>query len=115
VLDFGTLADLRRKVKQYKPVPRFPAALRDVAVVVDPSVKAGELQQTIRTAGGELVKAVSLFDRYSGKSIEQGKVSLAFSITYRHDDRTLTDTEVDTAHAAIVTALEKDHNATLRK
>jgi phenylalanyl-tRNA synthetase beta chain len=115
VLDFGTLADLHRKVKQYKPVPRFPAALRDVAVVVDPSVKAGDLQQTIRTAGGELVKGVSLFDRYSGKSIEKGKVSLAFSITYRHDDRTLTDTEVDTAHAAIVAALEKSHGATLRK
>lgn len=115
VIDFNALTSLRRPVKQYRPLPRFPAALRDVAVVVDPRVSVGDLEKTIRTAGGELVSAVRLFDRYSGKSIPEGKVSVAFSISYRRDDRTLTDAEVDQTHGAIVAALEKNHAATLRE
>lgn len=114
-IDFRILADLSRAVKQYEPLPRFPAAFRDIAVVVDPGAKAGDLERTIRAAGGDLVNTVTLFDRYSGKSVEAGKISVAFSISYRLSDRTLTDDEVDTAHQAIVAALEKDHNAQLRK
>lgn len=115
VIDFALLSDLSREVKQYESLPKFPAAFRDVAVVVDPDTKAGDLEKTIRTAGGDLVHTVTLFDRYSGKSIASGKISLAFSISYRLPDRTLTDDEVDKAHQAIVTALEKNHNAELRK
>jgi phenylalanyl-tRNA synthetase beta chain len=115
VINFGVLTDLSRAVPQYQPLPRFPAAFRDVAVVVDPGTKVGDLDNTIREAGGELVHSVTLFDRYAGKSVVEGKISVAFSISYRLPDRTLTDDEVDSAHKAIVAALEKNHNATLRK
>jgi phenylalanyl-tRNA synthetase beta chain len=115
VIDFGVLTDLSRTVKQYQPLPRFPAAFRDIAVVVDPGIKVGDLEDTIREAGGELVHSVTLFDRYSGKSIAQGRISIAFSICYRMPDRTLTDDQVDSAHQAIVAALAKNHDAKLRE
>ena len=115
LLDFHALLGYEQSTKQYVPLPKFPAAFRDVAVVVDPATRSGDLERTIRDAGGELVEGVRLFDRYSGKSIAEGKISLAFSISYRVPDRTLTDQEVDSAHQAIVEALTKNHGAELRK
>jgi phenylalanyl-tRNA synthetase beta chain len=85
----------------YTPVPRFPAALRDVAVVVPEEVTAERLLAEIRTAGGALLRDVRLFDLYRGPSIPEGTKSLAFALTYQADDRTLTDKEVDKAHKKI--------------
>ncbi len=115
VINFDALVRQDRPVKRYTPAPRFPAAFRDVAVVVDPESRAGDLERTIRDAGGDVVEAVRLFDRYTGKSIAQGKISLAFSISYRVPDRTLRDDEVETAHRNIVDALARKHGAELRK
>jgi phenylalanyl-tRNA synthetase beta chain len=85
----------------YTPVPRFPAALRDVAVVVPEDVTAERLLAEVRTAGGALLRDVRLFDLYRGPSIPAGTKSLAFALTYQADDRTLTDKEVDKAHKKI--------------
>jgi phenylalanyl-tRNA synthetase beta chain len=85
----------------YIPVPRFPAALRDVAVVVPDDVTAERALAEIRTAGGDLLRDVRLFDFYRGPSIPEGTKSLAFALTYQADDRTLTDKEVDKAHKKI--------------
>jgi phenylalanyl-tRNA synthetase beta chain len=85
----------------YSPVPRFPAALRDVAVVVPDDVTAERVLGEIRTAGGDLLRDVRLFDLYRGPSIPEGTKSLAFALTYQADDRTLTDKEVDKAHKKI--------------
>ncbi len=85
----------------YTPVPRFPAALRDVAVVVPETVTAEKVLAEIRTAGGALLRDVRLFDLYRGPSIPEGTKSLAFALTYQADDRTLTDKEVDKAHKKI--------------
>ncbi|GAB4318375.1 MAG: phenylalanine--tRNA ligase subunit beta [Candidatus Zixiibacteriota bacterium] len=115
VINFEALVRRDHPVKRYTPAPRFPAAFRDVAVVVDPDTRAGDLERTIREAGGEVVEGVRLFDRYSGKSIAEGKISLAFSISYRVPDRTLRDDEVEEAHGRIVAALAKEHGAELRK
>ena len=84
----------------YAPVPRFPAALRDVAVVVDDALTDEAVVAEIRAAGGDLLAGVRLFDVYRGESIPAGKKSLAYALTYQAD-RTLTDKEIDKAHKKI--------------
>jgi phenylalanyl-tRNA synthetase beta chain len=84
----------------YVPVPRFPAALRDVAVIVEESIPAERVAAEIRAGGGELLRDVRLFDVYRGESISAGTKSLAFALAYQAD-RTLTDKEVERAHKGI--------------
>lgn len=102
------------QVRRFKPLPRYPAVYRDLAVVVGEDVPAGDLEAAITEAGGDMVESVRLFDRYEGEPIPKGKLSLAFSVTYRIPDRTLTDPEVDRAHEAITNALATRFDATLR-
>ncbi len=98
----------------YTSVPSFPPALRDVAVVVEEAVTAEQLVGEIRTAGGELLRGVRLFDLYRGGSIPAGTKSLAFALTYQADDRTLTDKEVDKAHRKIEDRLRHVLKAQIR-
>jgi phenylalanyl-tRNA synthetase beta chain len=83
------------------PVPQFPAALRDVAVVIAEDVPAGRVEDEIRAAGAGLMAGLRLFDVYRGDSIPPGTKSLAYALTYQAPDRTLTDKEVDKAHKKI--------------
>jgi len=115
VIDFEMLSRRPEKAWQYVPLPRFPAAYRDLAIVVDESVSSGDVLKTIRAAGGSLVGEIRLFDRYSGPPIPEGKISLAFSVSYRHPDRTLTDEETQTAHRGIIESLQAAHDARLRE
>jgi phenylalanyl-tRNA synthetase beta chain len=98
----------------YAPVPRFPAALRDVAVIVDDELPAARVVAEIRVAGGELLRGVRLFDVYRGESIPSGKKSLAYALTYLADDRTLTDKEVEKAHKKIEDRLKHVLKAQIR-
>jgi phenylalanyl-tRNA synthetase beta chain len=98
----------------YTPVPRFPPALRDIAVVVDDAVPAERLVAEIRSGGGELLRQVGLFDLYRGGSIPAGKKSLAYALTYQAEDRTLTDKEVDRAHKKIEDHLVRVFKAQIR-
>ena len=81
----------------YTSIPRFPAALRDVAVIVPEATPADRVEAEIRAGGGDLLSSVRLFDLYRGDSITAGAKSLAYALTYQADDRTLTDKEVDRA------------------
>ena len=85
----------------YTSIPRFPAALRDVAVIVPEATPADRVEAEIRAGGGDLLSSVRLFDLYRGDSITAGAKSLAYALTYQADDRTLTDKEVDRAHKKI--------------
>jgi phenylalanyl-tRNA synthetase beta chain len=98
----------------YKPVPRFPAALRDIAVIVDESVPAERVAREIRAAGGDLLRDLRLFDLYRGESIAAGHKSLAYALTYQAEDRTLTDKEVDKAHKKIEDRLKHVLQAQIR-
>jgi phenylalanyl-tRNA synthetase beta chain len=98
----------------YVPVPRFPAALRDVAVIVDDNVPAERVAAEVRAAGGDLLRDVRLFDLYRGESIPSGKKSLAYALTYQAEDRTLTDNEVDRAHQRIEDRLRHVLKAVIR-
>ncbi|MXZ71829.1 MAG: phenylalanine--tRNA ligase subunit beta [Acidobacteria bacterium] len=115
-LDLDGLAaagtDRRRMVTA--PLPRYPSSVRDLAVVVDAALPAASVRGTIRSAAPETLLAVHEFDRYEGKGIPRGCVSLAFRLTFRAADRTLTDPEVQQAMDSIVGALQTAHGATLR-
>ncbi len=112
--DVEALQALVPALYQYVPVPRFPAALRDVAVVVEETVSAERIAGEIRAAGGELVSGVRLFDVYRGDSIAAGTKSLAYALTYQANDRTLTDKEVDKAHKKIEDRLKHVLKAQIR-
>jgi phenylalanyl-tRNA synthetase beta chain len=99
---------------RYTPVPRFPAALRDVAVIVDEATPAERIVAEIRATGAGLLSGVRLFDLYRGESIPAGKKSLAYALTYQAGDRTLTDKEVDKAHKKIEDRLKHVLKAQIR-
>ena len=98
----------------YIQVPRFPSSSRDIALVVSSETSAGMLESVIRNAGGKLLKDVRLFDLYEGVNVEDGKKSLAFSLTYSDSERTLTDEEVVKAHDKVLNSLTTVAGALLR-
>jgi phenylalanyl-tRNA synthetase beta chain len=102
------------RVPHSVPPPRFPAAERDLAVVVGAERTSGEVAAVIRETGGELLADVSLFDVYRGRPLADGERSLAFRLRFLAPDRTLTEAEVDAASAAIVAALERRLGARIR-
>ena len=93
-------------------VGTMPAAVQDVALVVDQSITAQQVEQALRSGAGELLESISLFDRYD--KIGDGKISLAFTLTFRAPDRTLTGAEVSTMRESAVLAAEKATGAILR-
>ncbi len=101
-------------VKLYHPLPKFPASTRDIAVLVDDTVPAASMQAAIEKAAGSILETVKLFDVYKGKGIPEGKKSVAYSLSLRAPDRTLTDEECDKAMKQALAALEKDFGAVLR-
>ena len=98
----------------YTPLPKFPAVTRDIAVVCDISIPVARLIDCIMTSGGEYLKGCSLFDIYTGSHIAPGKKSVAFSLTIRSDDLTLTDDHAEETMKAVLTALEQSFGAIIR-
>lgn len=96
------------------PLPRFPTVVRDLSIVVDERLPAASVRGTIRSSAPPILVSVREFDRYQGKGVPDGHVSLSMRLTFQHADRTLTDAEVQVAVDAIVQALAREHNATLR-
>lgn len=99
---------------EYVPLPKFPAVTRDIAVVCDAAVTVGELEDAIRKGAKGLLKDAALFDIYTGVGIAPGKKSVAFNLTLRADDRSLTAEEADADVKSILTALEQECGAVLR-
>jgi phenylalanyl-tRNA synthetase beta chain len=101
-LDFPTLLHYARSVNRFRALPRFPAVVRDVAIVVDEDVPAQGLIDAVKACGISSIAEAYLFDCYRGSQIPAHKKSLAFSISYRAEDRTLTDAEVNELHAGML-------------
>lgn len=99
---------------RYAAIPRFPSIARDIALVVDEHVVAGEVQKAIVAAGGALLKDVAIFDVYKGDRLPDGKKSIAFALRYYDPERTLTDEEVTAVHEQVIKAVEQQFGATLR-
>jgi phenylalanyl-tRNA synthetase beta chain len=83
-----------RQPRRYQRISRFPAALQDMALVVDADIPAQTVEETLHAAGGDLLRHVELFDLYQGEQIPAGKKSLAYALTFQADDRSLTEDEV---------------------
>ncbi len=98
----------------YKPLPKFPAVTRDIAIVCDKAIPVAKLIGCIMSAGGQYLKDCALFDIYTGSHIAQGKKSVAFSLTLRADDQTLTDDHAEETMKSVLDALERDFGAVMR-
>jgi len=111
-LSFTALSEAARLVRGHAGVARFPAVLRDLAVVVANEVEARAVLDGVRAE--PLVEDVTLFDVYKGAPIPEGRKNLAMAIRYRAADRTLNDAEADAAHGRIVERLRRELGAELR-
>lgn len=99
----------------YTPLPRYPASSRDIALLVDEDLEVGKIEEVIRKNGGTILESVKLFDVYRGRQVEEGKKSVAFALTYRDKDKTLTDEEVTDVHGKVLEALKEQLGAVLRE
>lgn len=113
-IDVVLLHDLEGAEPVYTPLPRFPAITRDIAVVCDAAVPVGELTECICKAEKNVLRGVKLFDVYTGVGIPEGKKSVAFSLTLRSDDGTLTDDHAEEAVRAVLDALRESFGAVIR-
>ena len=113
-LDFPAMFAHRTTELYYAPLPRYPAVMRDISLVCDDALTAGELEKCIRRAGGEYLESVEVFDVYKGVNIPEGKKSVSFALALRAGDQTLTDDHADEAVAAILGALAREYGAVMR-
>jgi len=113
-LDLDAILRAAAPLFNVRPLPVTPPILQDIAIVVDATVEAAAVERVIVTTGGDLLKRATLFDVYTGEPIAAGQKSLAYSLVYQTDERTLTDKEVASVHNRIVKALERAVGAKLR-
>ena len=113
-LNFDALYAVRGGIPVYQPLPKFPAVTRDIAVVCAEGVTVGALEECIRRGAKGLLKKVELFDIYRGVGVAPGSKSVAFSLTLRADDRSLTGEEADEDIKSILALLERELDAKLR-
>ncbi|HKO22295.1 MAG TPA: hypothetical protein VJX91_06530, partial [Candidatus Eisenbacteria bacterium] len=114
ILDVAAIERVAPAVRRYRDIPRYPATKRDLAVIVSRETHHADLEDAIRKAGGALLDRVRLFDVFEGRSIGEGKKSMAYALEFRSPDRTLSDREADGAVQSIVRALGERFGAVLR-
>jgi phenylalanyl-tRNA synthetase beta chain len=114
-IDFEKLSKLCSEEQEYQPISRFPAAIRDIAILTPLFTRVEEVQAVIFNVGGKLIRDVDLFDIYVGEEIPEGKKNLAFHIIFQAEDRTLKSDEIDKLMRRIINALEKNLEWEVRK
>ena len=114
-LDFARLVQYARPDFAVRPLPRFPSVERDVALVVEDTFPADRIVHWIRDNGHFLIEEVKVFDEYRGNQVPGGMKSLAYKISYRASDRTLTDAEVNELHQALIAQLVENFEAQVRQ
>jgi phenylalanyl-tRNA synthetase beta chain len=114
-LDVDALAGAEVQPRRFEALPRFPASPRDLAVVIKEETLHAEAEAVIREGGRGILESVQLFDVYRGGALaERREKSFAYSLVFRHRDRTLTDEEVNGAFASILSRLSERLGARLR-
>jgi len=105
---------VRAAVPAFRPMSRYPAIQRDIALVLDKDVPASRVFEAIVSSGGDLLVNLELFDQYQGEHIDFGKKSLAYTLTLQHSSRTLRDQEVEDVMQRVLASLDRDLGAQLR-
>jgi phenylalanyl-tRNA synthetase beta chain len=114
-IDLDALAAIARGGElRARPLPRFPSIVRDVSILVDEALPAAVVRGTIRSAAPDSLESIAEFDRYQGRGVPEGRVSLSIRLTFRAPDRTLTDGEAEAATDRIVASLRGAHGAERR-
>jgi phenylalanyl-tRNA synthetase beta chain len=114
-IDLTALASVARGDDlRAESLPRYPSIVRDISILVDEALPAAAVRGTIRSAAPDTLVAMVEFDRYKGKGVPEGRISLSMRLTFRAPDRTLTDDEVQSATERIVSALRAEHGAEQR-
>jgi phenylalanyl-tRNA synthetase beta chain len=114
-LDFETLLQYARDDIVVRPLPRFPSVERDLALVVEEFLPAQQIVSWIQDLHHPLIEQVQVFDEYRGPQVGEGKKSLAYKISYRAEDRTLTDSEINDIHQSLAEKIVSDFNAQIRR
>jgi len=114
IFDFERLAQAAGQNRWFTPVPRFPSAPFDLAILADVNTPVAEIEAVIRSAGGPHLSSVHLFDFYKGEQVPAGRKSLAFSLTFTSKERTLSESEIEERIQAILDRLKSSLNAELR-
>ncbi|GJL80481.1 MAG: phenylalanine--tRNA ligase beta subunit [marine bacterium B5-7] len=105
---------IESSVPEYEPISKFPATRRDLSIVVDQSVSASRLRDTINSSGGKRLVDVELFDIYQGKGVPDGQRSLSYTLTLQDSSRNLTDEDIEEVTRRILNAVEKRTGGKLR-
>lgn len=113
-LDLEPLLDREGMERYFEAVSVFPPSLRDMAVVLDDTVPAGQVLEAARTAGGKLLQRIEIIDVYTGKQVPDGKKSLALGLVFQAPDRTLTDKDTQKSWDKILRTLQETFEAQLR-
>ena len=113
-IDFEAIIAAPKEVITQQPIPKFPGVTRDVALLVDETVTHQQIVKTIKENGGKFLKDVHLFDIYQGKGIEDGKKSVAYSMSFLNPEATLVDEDINKAFTKLVAALETECGAAIR-
>jgi phenylalanyl-tRNA synthetase beta chain len=112
-LDLSCL--LTSKIPNFREISAFPSIRRDIAIIVSDSIRAGEVLELVKKVAGNLLVKLELFDQYRGKGIDSGRKSLAVGLTLQDSSRTLKESEVEEVLQRVVTALETQVGAQLRR
>ena len=100
---------------KYKEISKFPSIKKDVAFIVDESIESANIEKQIKKSAGNLLESIEVFDVYTGEHIEEGKKSIAYSLTFSDSKKTLTDDEVTGIFNKVISDVEKTLGAFLRK
>ncbi|MFV0464933.1 MAG: phenylalanine--tRNA ligase subunit beta [Lachnospiraceae bacterium] len=106
VLDMPVIIENASFDRKYKGIAKFPAATRDLSMVVPNSILAGEIEEIFESKGGSFLESFALFDLYEGSQIQEGYKSMAYTLTFRSKDKNLEESDIITAMNRILKALE---------
>ena len=107
---------MKKKVREikYKEISKYPSVNKDVAFIVNKDIKSEEIMKILKRVGGRLLESVDVFDLYEGENIDYNKKSLAYSLVFKNNERTLTDEEVTNVFNKMIEEVETKLSAELR-
>ena len=105
----------KARIPSFKEISRYQASKRDIALIVPKAVNAADLTSAIASLGGSSLVNIELFDHYEGENLEEGKKSLAFTLTLQNNEKTLSDAEINSTVDGIVAGVREKFGAVLRE